>query len=108
MKNEPQEISEIKGFELVLDDLRGKRGPRIFKRWFSCLKIHEKSRCLVVLTAPTNEMAEEISILFGNNDLINSIRQVWPEVGCIRIKPENKPSLRKIPVRSQMVMELAA
>lgn len=105
MKKNP--ISELQGFQLVMDELLNRRGQRVFRKWFSYLKLAEKRGNMIILTAPTSQLADDISLLFSHSELLPVIRQVWPEITGLRIKPIAKPA-RPRATAAQIQLELAA
>ncbi len=100
------DINDLKGMEIILDRLRACRGTRIFRKWFSGLKLAQKNSTSIILIAPTEALAEEISLLFGSTVLLEVVQSVWPDVTSIRIKPAPKPAKKKSPAQGRL--DLAA
>ena len=93
--------------DLLLSYLRQARGTRIYKRWFSGLKLFSVGKSHIVFTAPSPQLAEDITLIFGNGILLEAVKLIWPEVVFVRIKPAAILPLRNSN-KAQLHLELMA
>lgn len=102
-------LSNLEDTAALLSEMRARRGQRVVRRWLGGLKVYERRGGMLMLTAPDERAAEEISLLFGG-ELRGAAQALWPGITAIRIKPAVDVTIKAIrrKLSPQLSLELAA
>lgn len=73
----------------------------------STLRLEEVLRSYIIFSAPTITSAKRISLSYGQN-ILAAIRERYPQIISIKIKPISMQKINKVPQHAQLTLSLAA